>query len=615
MLKNFLRFAVALSAFLVALRVGYYLLGVAFRNYDDEGYMLLSLQHYLAGGHLYSQVFTEYGPVFFWVHSSLFRLFHLSVTHDAGRQITLLFWSLASMAAAWFLYRISRSVVIASATCLVMMLNATGMATEPDHPQHLALLVLMLARCASTFENPTGFFLLGALGAALFFIKVNIGVFLLVAVFAALCCILRSGPIRKIGGLIFILYFVAAPVALMHRDLHVWASGFCVLSVLCGALTIVTALYTAPRFASVRSTFSFAALGAVFLSVLVLIATTLQKISPRVLLEGILLNPLRHPQLYQFPLRLSLLTTLFVALVVSGILALYSLHHIRQRDLHWINHVRAVAGLYVVLALVFTDHYAIVTAVLLVPLALLPDNTNGWNASGYVPRLFIALLAATELLESYPVGGSQVAISVAPLLLWSFICIDDGARELARRFPQLNHAPGRLPAIGTLIGLALVLCLEAKTLKGSLWRMRFFTPASMLRGSHSMHLTPATERLYVTLTTSVSRNCDMLYTLPGMGSLNFWSGEPTPNGMNLTAWVRFFRPDQQQEILRILQKDPSSCVVWNPRIESKWNSLSFNASSPLARYIVNDMPRVSAVGDYQIRINPQRKRPWIGDTP
>ena len=85
--------------------------------------------------------------------------------------------------------------------------------------------------------------------------------------------------------------------------------------------------------------------------------------------------------------------------------------------------------------------------------------------------------------------------------------------------------------------------------------------------------------------------------------------------MNLTAWVRFFRPEQQQEILGILQNDPNACVVWNPGIESFWNPLEFNATSPLASYIVNDMPRVSAIGDYQIRVNPQRTRPWIADIP
>ncbi len=381
MLKKLLQIAIAISACLVALRVGYYLLGIAFFGYDDEGYMLLSLKHYIAGGHLYSQVFTEYGPIFFWVQSSLFHLFHQPVTHDTGRHITLLLWFVASLAAAWFLYRISRSVVTASATGLVMMLNAAGMVTEPDHPQHLALAVLMLACCASTLESPIGFLILGALGAALFFIKVNIGVFCFVAIFATLCCLLRSGPVRKIGGLIFLLYFLFGPIALMHRDLHTWAAGYCVLAMLCGAVTFATALNTSPRVDSIRFPMPFAVSGAVLLSVLVLIGTTIQKISLHSLVDGILLTPLHHPQLFQFPLKFSLPATLCVALVVSGILALYMFHRIRRRDVHWINLVRAALGLYIVVVLVFKDHYAIVTAMLFLPLPLLPD-TGEWRPQG-----------------------------------------------------------------------------------------------------------------------------------------------------------------------------------------------------------------------------------------
>ena len=197
MLKKILRVSIAISACLVALRLGYYRLGTGFFDWDDEGYILLSLKHYVAGGHLYTKVFTEYGPVFFFVESSLFHLFHQPVTHDAGRHITLLLWFLSSVAAAWFLYRISRSVITASATGLVIMLVASGMLSEPNHPEHLALLMLMLACCASTMKRPLGFVVLGALAATLFFIKVNIGIFCFVALFGTLCCVLRSSSRSK----------------------------------------------------------------------------------------------------------------------------------------------------------------------------------------------------------------------------------------------------------------------------------------------------------------------------------------------------------------------------------------------------------------------------------
>lgn len=36
-----------------------------FASFDDEGYMLVSLKSFLNQGHLYDDVFTQYGPFYF----------------------------------------------------------------------------------------------------------------------------------------------------------------------------------------------------------------------------------------------------------------------------------------------------------------------------------------------------------------------------------------------------------------------------------------------------------------------------------------------------------------------------------------------------------------------
>ena len=43
-----------------------------FQEYDDEGYLLLSLKHYMDGGHLYTDTFTNYGPFSYFVQWILF---------------------------------------------------------------------------------------------------------------------------------------------------------------------------------------------------------------------------------------------------------------------------------------------------------------------------------------------------------------------------------------------------------------------------------------------------------------------------------------------------------------------------------------------------------------
>jgi predicted membrane-bound mannosyltransferase len=87
-----LKITLLITALIVALLFGMYRLGATFRVYDDEGYVLLALDHYRAGEHLYSEVFSEFGPFYFFTQGAVFRLLKLPMTHDAGRLVTLITW-------------------------------------------------------------------------------------------------------------------------------------------------------------------------------------------------------------------------------------------------------------------------------------------------------------------------------------------------------------------------------------------------------------------------------------------------------------------------------------------------------------------------------------------
>src|SRR5690349_9445569 len=81
----------------------------SFAAYDDEGYMLLSLKHYLNEGHLYTLTFSQYGPVYYLAHSLFFRVLHFPLTHDGGRVVTFIFWMATSLLAGVFVSRVTRS--------------------------------------------------------------------------------------------------------------------------------------------------------------------------------------------------------------------------------------------------------------------------------------------------------------------------------------------------------------------------------------------------------------------------------------------------------------------------------------------------------------------------
>src|SRR5262249_44121325 len=126
------------------------------------------------------------------------------------------------------------------------------------------------------------------------------------------------------------------------------------------------------------------------------------------------------------------------------------------------------------------------------------------------------------------------------------------------------------------------------------------------------HLPREQEMTYRFLATNVRTNCDLLFTLPGMTSFNFWSDVPPPNGWNLTAWVKGIDLDHQREILEILQAHPRACVIQNSSLVRFWQREEPQVRSlPLGLYILERMPVIAKRSGYVIRVHPERDSPWI----
>ena len=85
-----------------------HILGIVYRPYDDEGYLLLAIDHYLKGGHLFTEVFSQYGPFYFYAQGALFRLLHLPVNHDTGRLVTLVCWQLSALSGGYFVFKVTK---------------------------------------------------------------------------------------------------------------------------------------------------------------------------------------------------------------------------------------------------------------------------------------------------------------------------------------------------------------------------------------------------------------------------------------------------------------------------------------------------------------------------
>ena len=84
----------------------------------------------------------------------------------------------------------------------------------------------------------------------------------------------------------------------------------------------------------------------------------------------------------------------------------------------------------------------------------------------------------------------------------------------------------------------------------------------------------------------------------------------------MTAWMRVFDRERQQRMLDLVRSDPRACSVYNAPKTSMWGATTEElAASPLARYIIDEMPKVAQIDDYEIRVTPGRSSPWTEAVP
>ena len=481
-----LRAVIALAAVLAGVCYARHMLGIVYRPYDDEGYLLLAIDHYLKGGHLFTDVFSQYGPFYFYAQGALFGLLHLPVNHDAGRLVTLVCWQLSALSGGYFVYKVTKDIVLASAAALACTQLTSALANEPGHPQQIILPVLMLSCCAALPRERRQLWslLLGAMGAAMFFTKINVGIFCFAALACVLICSLPSGRLRTIGVTLLLAYTVGFPLLLMRQGLQGWGGRYCLIAVLCGVSTVLAGSLTMPGVQQPERNLLCAAVGALSGSALIVLGTMLQGMSLATLLEGVVTAPLTQPKLFFLPLWISNGAILSALLLSLGIAALYWFRNRWRARADWVDALRCAVGFCAILLLAVFPK-GIVWILPLLPLGLMPVQGGKWSSSDGYPRLFVTILAATQFLQGYPVAGSQISVAATPLLLWAAICVHDGAGGLFGLLPRISTLAGdtfpKESVLGGLIAFALMVGMFGS---GTLsWRYPY--AASRLRGAAS----------------------------------------------------------------------------------------------------------------------------------
>lgn len=489
------------------------------------------------------------------------------------------------------------------------MLLFSVLANEPGHPQQIVLPLLMLSAALTMWLGSKSgnlvLFLLGAIGSAAAFTKINLGIFYFAALAHTCVVLLPRSAIRNACLGIAFAGATALPYAVMHTNME-GVRGYCLIATLCVIATLGcgSLVKSGTQFPG-RGVF-WAGIGTVITAVAITIITLSQGVSVDSMISGVLLKPMNHPHVFFVPLHIGALkaATMTLAIGCTSILAWFALSGRLEPYRDWLGMLQCITGfIAVILMLTWRPWWA----VSFLPLTLISTTTKGQRWQDLFPRLFLADLAAMQFLGAYPVAGSQLSIGASPALLCAFICMADGSQASGLKFRPLNRF-GKHWALPSVVA-ALLLFVAGKA-----W-LTLSQPEysrSSLTGAASLHLAPDMEARYTFLANNVHNNCDVLFTLPGMYSFNFWSGVPAPDDSNVPSWILLLDSGQQQRILKILQDHPHACVIYKPDllVFLRIPQSSIGASR-LATYVLNDMRPIVERDGYEIRVQPERHGGWI----
>jgi hypothetical protein len=611
-----LAFAVVAFAVLTVLlaMIAHAKMFTGFAVYDDEGYMLTALKAYVNHGHLYDQVFTQYGPFYYEWWGGIFSLFGIAVTHDAGRNVVTVLWVLSSLVFGLAILRITGSILLGLGTQILTFAALEVLTNEPMHPVSSIALMLAVIVAISTFvgtgRSRWAMGLLGAVVAALVLTKINVGVFALVSV--ALACAVSYQQLwgRRWPRLLVEAVFVAIPVLLMlskydegwarHYSVHIFAT----------ALAVVIALRATRPARREIGELRWLIGGFVVLAVVSCVAIVATGTSIHGLVDGVIRQPLRQSDSFTLPMLLSKRLYAFDLLAVGGAVAYwYAARRRGEPSPTWLalgSVFAIVIGLTMAFSVVgqilpFNDRSLTGYELSMLPFVWVAlANTTGDEAPGKLAfaRLLLPLLAVLQGLHGYPVAGSQTLLSVVLVIPVGALCVANGVQGLAR-LVTVDSDRVALLGFGALVTIVLAWFVLVTFVRDPFRQSRgvYHTTTQLnLPGSHDIHLFTAEEaNLYESIAGAIRQNCKQTQMEPGMDSFYLWSGQEPPS-LTATGWETLFDEERQEQVIEDLAPIEGLCLLRNKERAAGWGL----GEGPLVKYLEHGFKLIDKWDEYEL---------------
>ena len=591
---------------------GYQRLFSSFAAYDDEGYIMLSLFHFLDGEPLYDKTFSQYGPAYYFVQAMVHAVTDWPITHDVVRFKTLACWLMTAALAGGLIGRMTRSKPLSVAGGLFCFFHLERLAMEPGHPQGLCVLLITAALFATTFvrrERSWIVLLLGFLVGTVCMTKLNVGVFLAGGLLLAIVSELPRSGINKWFARAVLALALALPAILM-QDMLFSAGGMPLGGiVLCSTLAV--SLTVSQREANLkfardacpakacRGFFAGGSLAVVGWS----LAAMAHGTSLAGLIDGIMLqhagfaatfftvSPVSWFAVFWAVLGLCLAISAArgnqtAGLVAQAVLVVIAVlvggRHLAESFAPLLHGMQDRGGALLLIGCGTPFVWAIL---LRVPIGLsgrgnesrVAQKTGTFRSArsgGGFPRAAVCLVAALQPLGIFPTPGTQTAIASVAILLAAVVAVADWVEHGI----VVSVHRRRRPLMATGFAVLLLVTLLARDIHLCSYR-RSLTPLA-LPGADRLRL-PAEEALrHRWLTDALSANADsFLFRYNGMNSYYFWTQTPPPTAVNATCWPALFDDRRQQNILAAVRDQRRLCVV---REHQDWPA---EGGGPLVAYL------------------------------
>lgn len=616
--------AYALVAIAAAV-AAYFTVFTVWAGYDDEGTLLVTVQAFARGETLYSDIYTIYGPFYFELFGGLFALFGADVTNNASRSIVIVLWVGTSLCFGLAAQRISGRLLLGLTAMIAAFATLYVLANEPMHPQVLCVALLGLFVLVAAFGPGRRPLWLGAaagaLLAALVLTKINLGAYAVAAV--AIGAVLTVEPLRRRRWLSWpvIAAVLVLPLVVVARDLDIPTVRDMVAAETLALVAIVVAAWPlgGRRGEDDDGTLVWllgAIAGFVVASVAILAAILLNGSPPADVYEGMVTEAMRVRDVNgggDFPITIAVVDW-GVAAVAGAAIAL-TLRRWRTDGAPsiWPGLLRAAAGLAVLL-----------TVARISPLSLGPDAGSQLSlplmlcwvavippaAEGPYKRLLrttLAALAALEVLQAYPVAGSQVGIASLTFVPVGVLLLGDALTSLrewsAARGPL---APERFGVVVTVVLAALAADFAIDSIVRSIANNKeIYDERRSLPFAGASQVRPLDSDVenYTRLVADLRRyRCTDFIGYPNVNSLYLWSGIEPPPPAAPGAWIEALDSERQQRVVDALRASPRPCAIRNDGLAGAWLGGDPPPDRPLVNYVLGEFHTVDQVGDFQFQL-------------